>query len=111
MNGSRIEHLLECLIQVIARAALSEDRVREVVGSGKKQIKAFNLCDGTNTQTEIAKKAGVDLGNFNRASRRWIEHGVAFAVGDGRDARLLHVFPISTSDPKRPMARKKAKKN
>src|ERR1700676_1397582 len=97
-NGSeRIEDLLGCMIQVIGRAALPEARVREGVGSTSKQIRAFNLCDGTRTQTEIRKAVGLDAGNFHRTAKRWIESGVAFEFRKSNESRLLHVYPLAKS--------------
>jgi hypothetical protein len=90
----RVEQLLGCLVQVIGRAALKEDFVREIVGTGSKQLRAFNLCDGTRTQTDIRKKVGLDAGNFSRTARRWIEQGVVFEIADGGEAKLLHVYPL-----------------
>lgn len=91
----RFEHLLECLIQVVARAAIPEEKVRAVVQTGRKQLTAFNLCDGSRTLTEVARKARLDPGNLSRAANRWVHSGVAFWVGTGQNARLLHVFPIT----------------
>ena len=93
-DDNRIEQLLECLIHVIGRVAIPESRVREIVGSGAKQIGAFNLADGTLSQGDIAKKVKIDTGNLSRTCTRWVEHGVAFWLGDSRDARLVHIYPI-----------------
>jgi len=101
----RFGQLLQCLIQVIARAAIPEERVRSIVATGRKQITAFNLCDGTRTLTEVARKARLDQGNFSRAATRWVQSGVAFRIGEGRDTRLLHIFPIA---PNLAAARKNA---
>ena len=107
MSGSpKLEQLIECLIQVIGRAAVPEQKVREIVGDGAKQIKAFNLCDGTRTQLAIAKQARIDQGSLSRTSQRWVENGVAFWVGEGHGARLLHIYPLS----KRAQARKRGKR-
>ena len=92
--NQRLEQLLQCLIHVVGRAAMTEERVREIVATGDKQVEAFNLFDGTHTQTEVAQKAGLDQGNLSRAAARWVENGVAFWIGEGDDARLLHIFPI-----------------
>jgi hypothetical protein len=94
-GGERIEDLLGCLIQVIGRAAVPEARVREIVGDASKQIRAFNLCDGTRTQTEIRKAVGLDSGNFHRTAKRWIESGVAFEFRKSNESRLLHVYPLT----------------
>lgn len=97
-NGTeRIEELLGFLIQVIGRAAMPEARVREVVGNASKQIRAFNLCDGTRTQTEIRKAVGLDPGNFHRTAKRWVTSGVAFEFRKGNESRLLHVYPLAKS--------------
>ncbi len=106
MNSSqRFEHLLQCLIHVVGRAAVSEDRVREIVATGDKQVDAFNLFDGTRTQTDVAQKVGVDQGNLSRATSRWVENGVAFWIGEGDAARLLHIFPIPLTKAKSPRKR------
>lgn len=93
----RIEQLLGCLVQVIGRTAIQEDRVREIVGTASKQVRAFNLCDGTKTQTDIRKKVGLDAGNFSRTARRWVEQGVMFEIGDAGNSKLLHIYPLSKS--------------
>jgi hypothetical protein len=98
MNSQeQLNQLLRILIQVVARAAMPLTTVQEIVGSGKKQVRAFNLCDGTISQIEIAKKIGIDSGNLSRTVTRWVEHGVAFWIGRGKEARLMHVYPIPTS--------------
>jgi len=100
-SDERTVHLLETLIHVIGRVAVPLDRVYDIVGNNAKQIKAFNLCDGTVTQLEIAKKCGIDPGNFNRAVNRWVENGVAFWLGSGKEARLLHIYSIPVANKKR----------
>lgn len=86
--------LLRCAIQVMGRLAVPAERVSEVVGPGAKQLKAYNLCDGSKSQSQVAKAAGLDRGNFNRTATRWIESGVLFKIGDGNEAKLLHVYPV-----------------
>lgn len=99
-SSTKLEQLLECLIKVIGRAAINKSDVARIVGTGKKQIEAFNLCDGKNSQKEIAKRTGLDQGNLSRTAVRWVEAGVAFWVGEGKNTCLLHVYPISHSDAK-----------
>lgn len=111
-EDQRLEQLLECLIQVVARAAISEDKIREIVETGAKQVTAFNLCDGTRTLVQIAGKARLDRGNLSRAASRWVQGGAAFWIGEGKDARLLHVFPIAPKKERKrrsPKARRKAR--
>lgn len=98
MNESPVlEQLIECLIHVVGRAAMPEARVLEIVGNGPKQIKAFNLADGTRTQSEIARKARIDQGSLSRTAARWVECGVAFWIGNGKEARVMHIYQIPTA--------------
>ena len=90
--------LLRVLIQLTARGVFTEESIREVVaptGKSGKQLRAYNLCDGTRRQAEIAKAIGIDQGNFSRLVTRWVGAGVLFRLGDGAEARLLHLYPIS----------------
>jgi hypothetical protein len=88
------EDLLLCLVHVIGRAAIPVEEVQEVVGSGRNRIKAFNMFDGTRTLSQVARATKIDQGNLSRAVTDWIEHGIAFWVGQANDSRLLHVYPV-----------------
>ena len=68
-------------------------------GRGTKQVEAFNLADGTRTQSEIAEQVKMDQGQLSRTVSRWIEAGIMFRLGDGRDAKLLHIYPIPAALP------------
>ncbi len=106
----RLEQLMECLVQVLGRVSLPEDNVRAVVGDSKKHLKAFNLADGTRTQTAIAAAAKLDQGNLSRVFARWIECGVAFWIGESTEARLLHIYALRDGQARSPRARKPPKK-
>ena len=93
-DGGRLEQLLEYLIHVIGRAAIPQAEVTKVVGTGPKQVKAFNLCNGKNSQKEIAKKTGLYQSNLSNTFSRWVDAGVAFWIGEGKETRLLHIYPI-----------------
>jgi hypothetical protein len=92
------EQLLIAILGVTARQAFPPDRLAELVApkkvKGDKQVKAFNLCDGTLTQSEIAKALKLDQGNFSRTVSRWADAGIVFRLGEGREAKLLHVYPL-----------------
>jgi hypothetical protein len=62
--------LLRCLVQVIGRATIPPMEVLSVVGKRKKQIKAFNLCDGSRTLRNIARKSKINQGNLSRTTTR-----------------------------------------
>lgn len=92
------EPLLLALISLAGRTAFPVENLREIVSpagsAGEKQRQAFNLCDGTRGQGEIAKMLKIDQGSFSRTVARWIDEGVMFRIGEGRDARLRHVYPL-----------------
>jgi DNA-binding MarR family transcriptional regulator len=81
-----------------ARQAISVEELIQTVapkGSGEDQMLAFNLCDGSRGQSEIAKEVKLDPGNFSRTVARWVEAGIVIRMGEGREAKLLHIYPIS----------------
>jgi hypothetical protein len=88
--------LLRCLVHIVGRASMPTDTVSELVGHGRKHIEAFNLCDGTLSQLEISKRTRIDQGNLSRTFDRWVKLGIAFWIGEGKEAKLMHIYPIPT---------------
>ena len=92
------EVLLRAIFSAIARQTFPPRDLLGIVRSGRagdKQVRAFNMCDGTKSQGEIAKALKVDAGNFSRTVARWIEAGILVRLGEGRDAKLLHAYPVA----------------
>lgn len=86
---------LKAMLSLLGRQAFSPSQIAEIVGIGKeKQIDAYNACDGSRSQTEIAKSLSLDSGNFSKTVGRWIEAGIAFRIAEGSDAKLQHLYPI-----------------
>jgi hypothetical protein len=95
--------LLKALISTTGRLAFPIRELHTIVnptGKASKLVKAFNIADGTRTQVEIARQAKVDQGQLSHAVTRWIGSGVMFRVGEGRDSKLLHVYPLPDKLPK-----------
>jgi hypothetical protein len=90
------EVLLRAILSMTARQAFSVSSHSEIVlkGSRGKQLRAYNMCDGTKTQNEVAKATKLDPASFSRTVARWIEAGVLFRTGSGRDTKLLHAYPL-----------------
>jgi len=88
--------LLRAILSTTARQSFPLDRVAEIVlaKGGDKQLSAFNLCDGSRGQSEIAKQLKLDGGNFSRTVTRWVDAGIVFRLGEGREGKLLHVYPL-----------------
>lgn len=90
--------LLYALIRLMGRLAFDEDSLRELIGTkSKKLFDAYNLCDGTKTQQEIAKVAKLDSGNFSRTVQRWIDFGFVFKINNNEKITLLNVYPLPKS--------------
>jgi hypothetical protein len=97
------EAYLRAILATVARQTFSPDKIVEIMGpnSGEKQFQAFNLCDGTKTQTEIAKEVGLDSGNFSKSLGRWVDAGIVIRVGEGREVRPVHLYPLPDSHTKK----------
>jgi hypothetical protein len=108
-DSTTFEQLAAFLIQLVGRTAIPPDQVRDLIGTGRVNLKAFNMCDGTNTQKSIAKKLRIDQGQLSRTFSRWVESGIAFRVGDRKEARLLHIYPIRQESRGGPMPSKKVR--
>ncbi len=96
-DDEEIKGLLKVLIGVTARVAFPEEKLRQIVApmsSSGKYVEAYNLCDGTRSQAEIAREAGIDKGNLSKAVNRWLVQGVVFSVGSSSEPRLIHVYPL-----------------
>src|SRR5262245_3595136 len=109
MPDAALNDLLVCAIQVIGRFAMRPEQIGPIVVGSAKHLRAYNLCDGTRSQSEVAKKVGLDQGNFSRTAARWIGSGVLFKIGTGTEAKLLHLYPLTKADVNIPR-QKKAKK-
>lgn len=90
------EAYLRAILATVARQTFSPAKILEIMGSnaGEKQYRAFNLCDGSRTQAEIAKELGLDPSNFSKSLNRWIDEGIVIRIGEKRDSRPLHVYPL-----------------
>lgn len=90
------ETYLRAILATVARETFAPARLVELIGAtaGEKQHRAYNLCDGTRTQAEIAKELGLDQSNFSKTLTRWVEDGIVVRVGEKREARPLHVCPL-----------------
>lgn len=97
------EPLLRAILTTTGRAVFPASAVYRIIcpkGKTPKQVNAFNLADGTRSQGEIAKQAEINTGNFSRSVSRWIEAGIMFRLGAGRDAKLMHIYPLPRKLPK-----------
>lgn len=99
------EVYLRAILAVVARQTFPVADLAKLVSpfrkAGDKQVAAYNLCDGGRTQSEIAREIGLDPGAFSRTVSRWIELGILIRVGEKRDSRLIHLYPIPVESSKK----------
>lgn len=92
----KTNELLRMLIELTARTTHPEEKLRKLVGN---HLSAYNMCDGTRTQTDIVRSLKLDQGNFSRTITQWMEAGIVSRLG-GPKGQLLHVYPLSKATPK-----------
>jgi len=90
--------LLRAILSMTARLAIPSPQLFQIVapprgGGSEAQLAAYNMCDGTKGQSEIAKELGIDPGSFSRTVARWIEAGVVIRLGE--PPKLLHIYPLT----------------
>jgi hypothetical protein len=99
MSDASEADLLRILVSLAGRTAFPAAELRKIISpidrGRDKAILAYNLCDGTRTQKEIASEAHIDIGQFSRMAKRWADAGVVHAMGTGKAERLLHVYRLS----------------
>ena len=93
IDGDKVFQLLSATFHVLSRSAIQMPQVRELIVTEKNR-QAFNYCDGSLTQKEIAKKLRIDQGQLSKTFKRWLEAGIVFRIGERTESRLLHVFPV-----------------
>ena len=97
---------LKAMLAMLARQSFPPEKLADLVGK-EKQIQAYNLCDGTRTQAEVAKAANLDQGNFSKTAARWAELGVLIRVTEGKEVRPVHLYPLPAPKPKSAAANEK----
>jgi hypothetical protein len=97
------EAYLRAILATVARQSFPPDEILKIMGpqAGEKHRRAYNMCDGTKTQTEIVKKLGIDNSNFSKTLARWVDAGICIRIGDGRDALPMHVYPLPETHVKK----------
>lgn len=91
-----LDKLVPFAIGLLGRIAFPPETLEKIVmqGSGEKQKEAYNLCDGTRKQADIAKEVGLDASNFRKTVKRWEREGVLVRIGDDGSPRLLGLYRL-----------------
>jgi len=97
--GTNEEGLLRAILATIARQTFSPEDIHAIVApqaNSAKWLKVYNACNGTLTQSEIAKQMKVDASDLSKKIKRWIAEGIVIRLADGKSDRPVHVYPIDT---------------
>lgn len=84
---------LRAILSLLARQTFPPDKLATLVGR-ERQIAAYNLCDGTRTQSEIAKELSIDSANFSKTVGRWAEIGILVKIVESKTTFPLHLYPL-----------------
>lgn len=84
---------LKAMLAMLARQSFPPKELSLLVGKGK-QIEAYNLCDGSRTQGEVAKALSLDSGNFSKTVSRWLDLGILVRVSEGKELRPVHLYAL-----------------
>jgi hypothetical protein len=99
MLANHTDALLRGVLSMMARMAIPPNALLQIVapkgGAGDAQLSAYNLCDGTRSQGEIAKELKIDPGSFSRTVARWVEAGVVLRLEEPSNVKLLHIYPLT----------------
>ena len=90
------EDYLKAILSTVARRAFPPEQLLELIAPtsrSEKQIAAYNLCDGTHTQSQIASAVGMDKGDVSKAIAKWIELGIVFRINQDAESKPVHVYP------------------
>lgn len=88
----------ELIISLLGRIAFKNDQLKGMVIKASKKprqiVRAYNLCDGATTITEIARKAGVAQPSLTQAIDKWEKLGVIFRKKRSKVVLPLRLFEI-----------------
>ena len=88
----------ELIISLLGRIAFKNDELKSMVTKGSKKpehmMRAYNLCDGATSVTEIARKVGVAQPSLTIAVDKWERLGIVFKKKKGLEVLPLRLFEI-----------------
>jgi DNA-binding MarR family transcriptional regulator len=95
--GSNEVGLLRAILATVARQTFPPETIEKIVApqaNSLKWMQVYNLCDGSMSQADIAKKVNVDKSDVSKKIKKWIEAGIVIRLADGDGERPVHVYPL-----------------
>jgi aminopeptidase-like protein len=97
-NDELIAKQNEIIISLLGRIAFSNDSLKKMIQKGSKKpnemLAAYNLCDGHNTITEIATRAGIAVPSLSIAVDKWEENGIVVKKRDGAETFPKKLYTV-----------------
>lgn len=87
---------LRAILALVARKTMPPNELAKLVaprGKGDKQIRAYNLCDGNRTASEISRLSGIDPSNLSKTLKRWEALGILV-----KGENPIHLYPLPEDD-------------
>lgn len=88
----------ELIISLLGRMVFKRDELRKLVIQDSKRptaiLRAYNLCDGSLTVTEIASKVGLTQSAISQAIGRWEKLGIIFKTTEKGAVYPIKLYPI-----------------
>jgi DNA-binding transcriptional ArsR family regulator len=83
-NVEALQPLLEAMTTLLGRFVYPPDKLRDIVMKRKRNpeayVRAYNLCDGMHTVTQIADAIGVSQPTLSTILPEWKELGIVYEV-------------------------------
>jgi len=105
---SEIEELIKqnkFIISLLGRMIFPEEKLIEIIQKNSKKpkeiLKAYNLCDGKLSQSEIAKRSGVAGTSLGQAILKWKKNGIILVEDSqkkGEEIKPMRLYEVSGED-------------
>ena len=101
MSQKSIEKIVkqnELIISLLGHLVFPAGKLKDLVAKGSKKpkaiIKAYNLCDGTLSITDIATKVGIAQSSLTDAVNKWEKLGIILKIKEGNNIYPLKLYVI-----------------
>ncbi|MCH8915857.1 MAG: hypothetical protein IIA82_08465 [Thaumarchaeota archaeon] len=90
------------IISLLGRLVFPEEKLIAIIQKNSKKpkelLKAYNLCNGKFTLTEIAKKSGVASQSLGQTILKWKKNGIILvedSLGKGIEIKPLRLYEVN----------------
>lgn len=84
------------IIALLGKIAFPDNKLKSMIQKKSKKpneiLKAYNLCNGELTITEIAKQSGIAQQSLSEAITKWEQLGIIMRTGS--ELKPLHLYLI-----------------